>query len=167
MSIKVKKIIIMRHANAKPTTPPPGLTDKERPLSKKGWEELKNIGKKDREAFKEVSLVLCSGATRTRETLEGVMGYLPNVQKVLYLDELYLAPVWIYLEEINLWKNDHSVILMVGHNPTVSEFFANVYEATGTLGEGIESVPTAGVRVYAVRSQGDEEIGYRDLEIEG
>ena len=165
MSSKIKKIIIMRHANAKPTTPPPGLTDKERPLSKKGWEELSSLGKREREALNQVTSVLCSSATRTRQTLEGIMRYLPNIHKIIYLDELYQAPAWIYLEEINLWEEEHAVLLFVGHNPAVSEFLINVSEAGRGGREVIDSVSTAGICIYDVHTHGNEGIGYGDLKI--
>lgn len=163
-----QKIIIMRHANAKPSTPPPGLTDKHRPLSKKGWEELENLEKSVINHLSEVTLVLCSTAVRTRQTLEGVMAYLPNVRQIHYLDELFEAPVWIYLEEINLWRTNHPVILIVGHNPAASEFLANVQEVSG---EGTSkfsaemggSVPTSGICVYEIRQKEKEALGYGDL----
>lgn len=162
MSHQLEKIITIRHANAKPSSPPPGLTDKERPLSKKGWEELEELGRDDREALKEVTLVLCSSAIRTRQTLEGILGYLPNVRQIEYLNELYNAPVSIYLEEINLWAADHKTILLIGHNPAVSEFLATVIEANGGRFEETGGVPTAGVCVYDVRRTGDR-LGYGDL----
>ncbi len=165
-----RKIIIMRHANAKPSTPPPGLTDKDRPLSKKGWEELENLEEFSIKCLSEVTLVLCSSAVRTRQTLEGVMAYLPKVQHIHYLDELYEAPVWIYLEEINLWRANHLAILIVGHNPAVSEFLANVQELNREGPSKFDadmggSVPTSGICVYEVREGDKEALGYGDLGI--
>lgn len=162
MSHQLEKIITIRHANAKPSSPPPGLTDKERPLSQKGWQELEELGRAERETLTQVTLVLCSSAIRTRQTLEGILGYLPNVQRIDYLDELYNAPVSVYLEEINLWAADHKGVLLIGHNPAVSEFLATVIEANGGNFEEAGGVPTAGVCVYDVRGGGDR-LGYGDL----
>lgn len=154
----MKKLLILRHANANPHTPPEGLTDKERPISSKGWNQLKEMNNRCQDVLSEVQLVLCSNAVRTRQTLEGIMPYLINVQEINYLDELYASSADTYLDEVNVWRDSKDVILLIGHNPAVSDFLYQVTKKSHA------SVPTAGLAVYELIRQPDT-LSYMDFQL--
>ena len=64
-----------------------------------------------------VDAVLCSTATRTRETLARTGIDAP----VRYDDRLYDASPGMVIEQINGVGDDVSVLLVVGHEPTMTQ----------------------------------------------
>lgn len=145
----MKKIYVMRHANAQSIKH--FSSDKERALSEKGLQELKNIRILTQRSFETISLVLCSSSVRTRETLWQVLPSLSCVETILYLDTLYHADHETILEEINLYSHKFSNILMVGHNPGVSDFYHGTKEnpTAAPIKTDFDSLPTASVVEYA------------------
>lgn len=144
----MKNIYIMRHANAQSIKN--FSSDKERALSEKGIEELKKISFLTQQSFKNISLVLCSSSVRTRETLWQVLPSLSCVETILYLDILYHADHETVLEEINFYTHKFSNILIVGHNPGVSDFYLRVKENPSPLHleTSFDSLPTSSVVEY-------------------
>lgn len=66
------------------------------------------------------ALVLCSTATRTRQTWELVADGLPDAPPVRHLDPLYGADVLDVLTELADVPDDVAEVLVVGHEPTMS-----------------------------------------------
>lgn len=157
------KIYIMRHADAKSIKH--FSFDRERSLSEKGREELIKIKPRLKDAFSDVSLVLCSAAVRTRETLAGIIDILPEEAKIIYSERLYNATADTLLEEINTHGDHHTHILLVGHNPGVSEFLANVPHkiSSGILGIDMLTMPTASVVTYDCHKHTLHLVNYHDL----
>ncbi|GJP38178.1 hypothetical protein CLOM_g22632 [Closterium sp. NIES-68] len=67
-SAKTRRLILLRHA--KSSWDDPSLIDHDRPLSSRGKHGAKSIAKKLARLGWTPSLILCSDATRTRETLD-------------------------------------------------------------------------------------------------
>lgn len=111
----------MRHAKAEP-----GPKDKIRPLTNKGWQELQHHCKKNAWLFSKVQLVLCSSSKRTRETLEGLNNCLSGRVMISYIDELYGADAEAILKEISLIDEKFTTVMVIAHNPGVTDFFYNV-----------------------------------------
>jgi phosphohistidine phosphatase len=91
--------------------------DHKRPLSKRGREAARLVGRHLAEALGSVDLVLCSSAARTRETLEIVLAQFPNRPDCLIEHGLYLADSDRLIERLRLLDEDRGNVLMIGHNP--------------------------------------------------
>ncbi|MBX7433611.1 histidine phosphatase family protein [Mycobacterium sp. Y57] len=112
-----RTLLLMRHAKS---DRPPGVGDHERPLSARGFREAALAGDWMRANVSEVDAVLCSTATRTRQTLQHTGITAP----VRYVDRIYDSTPGIVIEEINavqsLFGEDPSTLLVVGHEPVMS-----------------------------------------------
>jgi len=84
----MKRLLILRHAQSLGTET--GGTDKTRKLSPNGIKDAQVLGALMAREGLQPDAVLCSAATRTRQTLEGVMESLEDT-KIEYLDRLYNA----------------------------------------------------------------------------
>lgn len=120
---RMRKLVLMRHAKS---DYPAGVPDHERPLAPRGIREAALAGDWLRENLPEIDAVLCSSATRTRQTLERTAVEAP----VSYLDRLYDAHPGTVIEEINKVSDDVTTLLVVGHEPTTS------HVALGLAGPG-------------------------------
>lgn len=103
----------MRHAKS---DYPAGVPDHERPLAERGIREAALAGDWLRENLPAFDAVLCSSATRTRQTLSRTGVEAP----VSYLDELYDAHPGTVIAEINKVDDGVTTLLVVGHEPTTS-----------------------------------------------
>ena len=103
----------MRHAKS---GYPDGVADHDRPLAERGVREAPLAGAWLRSHVGDVDAVLCSTATRTRQTLARTGIEAP----VQYLDALYDATPGTVLAAINGVADDVTTLLVVGHEPTTS-----------------------------------------------
>jgi phosphohistidine phosphatase len=126
----MKKLFILRHAKAIP-----GDFDKERPLSKAGHKQMHQLCLSHSKLWQTVDLVLCSSSVRTRETLDGVKACLSKTVTINYLDSLYDATAELYLKEIRKVDDYYKAILIVGHNPEITDFLRNVCASQGLSSE--------------------------------
>lgn len=116
----MKKLLILRHAEAAATEI--GGSDKTRKLTPAGAKDAVALGKLMSRENLQPGAVLCSSATRTRETLAGVMETLDNIgdnPPIEYLDKLYNADYNILMEEIHDAPSNVENLLVVAHNPGV------------------------------------------------
>jgi phosphohistidine phosphatase len=143
--MKMKQLYLMRHASAESHSG--NVPDKQRILSFQGKGELERLQVKLLGLFDGVSLVLCSNSMRTRQTLEGIQNLIPPSAEVKFLDELYHCQPVTILEELSLVPEHHSSILIIGHNPGISQFLNDVRIASGQPSNG--SIPPAAVTVYS------------------
>ena len=142
-AVRDRTLLLMRHG--KSDWHAGASSDHERPLNIRGRKESAAAGVfLDRHGLVP-ALVLCSTASRTRETwatVQDAAGWkdIP----VVYLDELYLAPVvkafGILVEHISRVRT----LMMVGHQPTLSGLVSRV-----TDGSSVD-VPTATLAVLQV-----------------
>ncbi len=154
---RVRTLVLMRHAKS---DYPDGVADHERPLADRGLREAALAGDWLRDNLPPIGAVLCSSATRTRQTLARTGIDAP----VSYLDELYGAGPGTMIAEINRVGDDVGVLMVVGHEPTVSQV------ALGLAGPGSDpepaelirmKFPTSGIAVLRVSGH------WTDLEPEG
>lgn len=110
----MRNLVLMRHAKS---DYPEGVADHARPLAPRGVREGALAGDWIRTNVAPVDAVLCSSATRTRQTLERTGISAP----VMYLDELYDTTPGETLRQINTVADDVTTLLVVGHEPTTSE----------------------------------------------
>jgi phosphohistidine phosphatase len=109
---------LLRHAKSSRNG---DLEDRRRPLSRRGREAARLVGRDLPEAAGAIDLVLCSSAARTRETLELAVAGFAAPPRCLIEDELYLADRnRLTLRLQRLCETDGNV-LVIGHNPGLHE----------------------------------------------
>ncbi|MCX8559364.1 histidine phosphatase family protein [Mycolicibacterium mucogenicum] len=108
-----RTLILLRHAKS---DYPDGVADHDRPLAKRGIREAALAGDWIRENLPPVDAVLCSTATRTRQTLERTGITAP----VKYIERLYDATAGIAIEVINGAPEAANTLLVIGHEPVMS-----------------------------------------------
>lgn len=145
---------MLRHAKS---DYPPGVPDHERPLAPRGLREAPLAGEWIRANAPGVDAVLCSSATRTRQTLAHTGIDAP----VEYSDRLYDAVPGTVIDVINgvgaLFDADVETLLVVGHEPTLSQL------ALGLNNDGNETAaqriamkfPTSAVAMLGVTEPWD------------
>lgn len=144
----MKRLILARHA--KSSWANPGQADIDRPLNERGERNAPEMGRRLRERGELPALVVSSPARRalaTARLMAAELGIAPG--DIVIEDALYEASVATWLRVIAGLPARVDAVLMVGHNPTLTEL-ANLL----CHGVRIDNVPTCGVlRLdYASRS---------------
>ena len=109
-----RTLVLLRHAKS---AYPDGVADHDRPLAPRGQREAGLAGDWLRSHLPAIDAVLCSTATRTRETLARTGIDAP----VRYVGRLYDATAGTVIDEINGVSGDVAILLVVGHEPTMTE----------------------------------------------
>lgn len=104
------KLYLLRHAEAPSCFE---LSDKDRPLSTHGISQAKNVAAH----LKDIDLVLCSSATRTKMTCAALIEGGANFKNIEYLDALYNAPAGDLLSSIQTVNAQN--IMVIAHNPGI------------------------------------------------
>ena len=132
-----------------------GSRDFDRPLSPRGSEAVPRIGRAMRDAKLKPSLILCSDAVRTRQTLDLILPELGSPKPTVTYDEkLYLAPPISMLQFIHKLPARDQHVLMVGHTPghhLLALELAGSGDATA-LAALSEKFPTAGLAVLTFKT---------------
>lgn len=81
--------------------------------------------------LRKVDLVLCSPAIRAHETLRLLEQYMPPSCKVVLDESLYLAGGRRLLSTLREVGDDFDVVLVVGHEPGLSDLAAALAEDEG------------------------------------
>jgi phosphohistidine phosphatase len=143
----VHTLYLLRHA--KSSWADEALPDRERPLAPRGRRDARRIAEHLRKIRCEPDLVLCSSATRTRETLELVRPALAE-PTVLFEDALYAASPDGLLARIVLVPEEVGSLMLIGHNPGLQEL-ALVLASSGDELERLEAkFPTGALATLAV-----------------
>lgn len=111
------RLLLLRHARA--SWAEPGMRDFDRPLDA--------VGRKDADAAGATMLaggfapqrVICSSATRARETWTGVVRHIP-APDVRFTDLLYSSDATGYVNVVRD-NSDVESLLIVGHNPMIED----------------------------------------------
>ena len=115
----MKTVHLLRHA--KSDWGNPGLDDHDRPLAPRGRRAAVVMGVHFAQQRYRPTLVLCSSALRTRQTLEALLPHLPVRPEVLIEEEIYLASCGRLLSRIQEIDDGQSGVLLIGHNPGIAE----------------------------------------------
>jgi phosphohistidine phosphatase len=124
----MKRLYVLRHA--KSSWDQPGLADHDRPLSGRGRRAADAIGRHLRAEGIEPELVLCSSATRTRETLARI-GFQGRAER-----ELYGASAGELIARLRDVPPSVGSVLVIGHNPGMHDL------ALALTGEPVDKYPT-------------------------
>ncbi len=136
----MKTLYLMRHADAARATPPT-MSDFDRSLSGRGVIEARVVGRFMRANRMQPDFIHCSGAARTVETAQIVIAALTGPEGIAHNPdkELYNAPDEKILAAIQAADPQHNNLMIVAHNPGVSELLSALgkidhYCEPGTLG---------------------------------
>lgn len=142
----VRTLVLLRHAKAKQPT---GESDANRALTARGHADSAAAGAWLRAQGWYPGRVLCSPSRRTRETWQGVRVALgPDAaETTLVLDPaLYDGGARDILKVIRRTDPEIDVLLVIGHNPTISTLSAALDPGDGPD----EGLRTAGLAVHRV-----------------
>jgi phosphohistidine phosphatase len=135
VSTPYRTLLLLRHAKS---DYPPGVVDHERPLAPRGVIQAALAGDWLRAHAPAIDAVLCSTATRTRETLARTRIVAP----VSFVDRLYDATPGAVIDEINTVGGDVETLLVIGHEPTMSSLALGLATADGSNATAVEQVST-------------------------
>ena len=146
-----RTLLLMRHAKS---SYPDGVADHDRPLAPRGIREAGLAGDWLRANVPPIDAVLCSTATRARQTLDKT-GIDAGVQfGVRYSERLYGAAPGTMIDEINGVAETVNTLLVVGHEPTTSDVAIGLAGADGTDTAAVQRIsekfPTSAIAVLTV-----------------
>ena len=152
-----RTLVLLRHAKAET---PGELPDFERRLTTRGERDADAAGFWLAGQGLRPGLVICSPATRTRQTWHGVaMGLAQSARGVASPEVHYEAGLYDggRTEVIDLLRavpDDTKVVLVVGHNPTMSDvsILLRPYGGDG----GYDTLKTAGLAVHRAEGSWSE-----------
>lgn len=143
-----RTLLLLRHAKS---DYPSGVPDHERPLAARGIREAGLAGDWLRAHEPAIDAVLCSTATRTRQTLERTRIDVP----VEYIDRLYDATPGAVIDEINGLQSHFDAqvqtLLVIGHEPAMSAVALGLAAIDGSNATAAEQIsmkfPTSAIAV--------------------
>jgi phosphohistidine phosphatase len=109
---------LLRHAKSSSKE---DVEDHERPLSRRGRDTARRIGRHLPALLGALDLVLCSSARRTRETLELALAEVSPRPRCLIEGGLYLADCERLVERLRRLDEHDANVLLIGHNPGLHE----------------------------------------------
>lgn len=114
----MKRLFLLRHGKAGF-----GSSDLTRPLAPRGHEDAHWLGQHLAQKGSLPDYILCSAATRTRETLTSLcLGAQTNPNSTLR-DDFYLASANLLLDHLRQLDNTITAPMIIGHNPGLALLF--------------------------------------------
>ena len=108
-------LLLMRHA--KSAWDDPSLSDRERPLTKRGRQEARHQGQVLAERGLLPQLIVTSPAVRAHETAVLLAKGCGYHREPMVVDDLYQSCVANLLRTVAAWPNEVTCGLLIGHNP--------------------------------------------------
>jgi len=142
-SATTRTLILLRHAKS---SYPDGVADHDRPLAPRGIREGALAGDWIRANLPAVDRVLCSSATRTRQTLARTGIEAP----AQFVERLYDATPGIAIDVINGLDGDAHTLLVIGHEPVMSALalgLAGPSSSDAAAGQIAAKYPTSAIAV--------------------
>jgi phosphohistidine phosphatase len=140
----LKRLFLLRHA--KSSWEDEDLPDHDRPLAPRGRKAAKRMAKHLRDEGIAPSLVLCSSARRTRQTLERVE---PR-GAVRVERELYGASASQLLERLRRVPDETQSVMLIGHNPAVQELALELAADGDQLADVERKFPTCALATLSL-----------------
>ena len=133
-----KTLTIVRHA--KSSWKDAGLSDRERPLNRRGKRDAPEMGRRIDAANIRPSLILSSPAVRAFTTAKIIAAQIGYPKEFLQREpDLYLASVDTLIDVVARQDEKFNNIMLFGHNPGLTDFVN--YLVPGLT----DNLPTAGV----------------------
>ncbi|GAA1394907.1 histidine phosphatase family protein [Catellatospora coxensis] len=140
-----RTLVLLRHAKA---DRPAGLADTDRPLTDRGHADAAAAGAWMVNHGYVPDLVLCSPARRTRQTWHSVAVALAGAGSpvVRYERRLYEGSPDELLALIREVEPEFRTVLVIGHNPTISQLSAQLDAGGGEVDS--DGLRTCGIAVH-------------------
>jgi phosphohistidine phosphatase len=148
----VKQLLLLRHAEAQPASP--HIKDFDRILTERGRQEAAQAADALAAARLTIDEILVSPSRRTRETADSVMHRLGLRMPARAVAELYLAAPGVMLETLEGCQVTSSTVLLIAHNPGISELARQLGGGSGGL-----SLRTAGLCHLSLAQDRWDDIG--------
>lgn len=143
-------LLLMRHGKAENGS---GQPDHERPLAERGVTQAGLVGEYLASQNVDVARVLVSDAARTRQTWEAVAAQMPGFDgEVTFHEEIYSGGAGELLALIRGVEEDCPVVMVVGHEPTISSLtslLADDDSDAGSVAQARIGMPTGGTAVLS------------------
>ncbi len=133
----MKRLTLIRHAQA--DNPLPDQQDWHRPLTKRGQRDAKEMSRRLKEQQPRPEIILSSPAIRAKQTAEIFAACFAKAELVMN-EELYLAEPKNLLAAIQQLGDVADHLILVGHNPGISELADQL-----SKDRRIEGMPTASI----------------------
>ena len=143
-----RQLFLLRHA--KSSHDEPDLADHDRPLAPRGRRAAAAIASHMQERELEPALVLCSSATRARQTLEPIAAALGRSSDVRMESELYEASADGLLERVRRIPEGVPSAMIVGHNPAIERLALDLASGGPDLAKLARKYPTGALAVLSV-----------------
>ena len=137
----MKTVYLLRHA--KSSWDHPGLSDRERPLAKRGLRDAPAMGKRFADRDERFDLVLTSPARRAQTTAELFCencGY--PIDHIIVDDDLYFLGSGTIEAVIRAQDDAVAALMLVFHNPDITYFVNAIGDSGKTY---VANVPTSGL----------------------
>ncbi|MGH2707497.1 MAG: SixA phosphatase family protein [Actinomycetota bacterium] len=152
----MRYLYLLRHA--KSSWNDPGLADRERPLAPRGRRAAGKIAGYLRSEKVSPTLVLCSPARRTMQTLELIAPALGE-GRTLVEEALYLADATKLLKRLRRLPETVFSVMLIGHNPSLQELALTLAGRGAALGRLEAKFPTGALAILAVPAESWRDLG--------
>ncbi len=142
----MKTLLAMRHAKSSWES---DLNDHDRPLNERGRADAPSLGAALQEHDLIPQLILTSTAKRARRTAELVAENCSFDGEILLRPDFYEASLQDYLEGIRGVPPAIATLLIVGHNPGMTELVEDLTGRPEALGTGNIAVITFEIEAWA------------------
>ena len=135
MNVSHRELQLLRHAKSDWNAA--FNSDISRPLSARGRQAARAMGRWMKQNDITQDIVFTSPSTRTRQTLELIAEEI-SFKIIQVIDELYHADLDTFLEILGQVPREHNRVMLVGHNPGMQDLLvylsaADLEEAPGKL----------------------------------
>ncbi|KZM48090.1 histidine phosphatase family protein [Labrenzia sp. OB1] len=113
------RLLLLRHA--KSDWGDDGIADIDRPLNSRGKTAAVTIARYMKDAGLLPNQILCSTAQRTRETLAGLLPFLPQEAQIHLISNLYQQSEDDYSGLIRKHGGRAQNLMVIGHNPATED----------------------------------------------
>ena len=145
-----RTLYLLRHA--KSSWDDPALPDRDRPLAPRGHRACELVAAHLRRREIAPALVLCSSATRARETLERVSVGFSDPCEALIEDDLYAATAAQLLHRLRIVDSAAASVMLIGHQPAIQELAVNLVRAEPGRRALSDKFPTAAIATLTLAS---------------
>lgn len=143
-------LLLMRHGKAEGAA---GQLDHDRHLAERGQAQADLIGEYLESQNVQVARVLISDSARTRETWEGVAGQLTGFDgTVTFEEDIYSGGVGEVLRLLHEVGDEHPVVMVVGHEPTIASLvsvLADDDSDAGSVAQARIGMPTGSLGILS------------------
>lgn len=141
-----KTLLVLRHAKSSWQTPD---VDIRRPLAERGIADARVAG--EILAGHSLDTVLCSSATRARQTWENAVIGGASCADVRYTEAIYHAWTDELLTEVRDLPEDAPTALLIGHQPTLSDLVWTLAKPSALRDATAEHFPTCALATLTYR----------------